>query len=358
MADFAWIAAQRELSNAALTVQAQAVSLNDQGRLLWDVFFPRQNANSVKVRNIVGSIDFRPTSERREWNARGKNIPLRVPNVADVELIPVESTFRLGEKEIQDIYERVLGNEALFRQIVGADIPPRIDSLALANLRRIEVDAFSAWATRTVTVRNPVTGTTEEVAFPFADERYESSTTPWDDAGVNAYDEFLAWLQRAIDLVGPIQGVMLRLTDLNIIKGDAPNPFKNNADEIALTRNQLEERLQDELGSEFSFFVNENTVDISTDGGDAFTRTKVWPTSVIAAVPAGDTVGATYFAPVARAYDISRAAPEARLDVRGQTVYLETGNGGRELVVECQVNPITIPDETRVATIKIDESAS
>lgn len=358
MPNFAWIAAQRELSNAALTVQAQAISPNDQGRLKWDVFFPRQDANSVRVRNIVGSIDFRPASDRREWNARGRNIPLRIPKLADVELIPVESTFRLAEREIQEIYERVLGNEQMFRQIVGAEIPQRIDGLALANLRRIEVDAFDAWATRQITVMNPQTGVTESVEFPFADARYESSVTPWDDVGVNAYDEFLAWLARAIDLVGPIQGVMLRLADLNIIKADAPNPFKNNADEIALTRNQLEERLQDELGSEFSFFVNEDTVEVFDDAGDSLTRRKVWTSGVIAAVPAGDTVGRTYFAPVARAYDISRATPEAKLDVRGQTVYLETGNGGRELVVECQVNPITIPDEGKIATIAIDQSAS
>jgi hypothetical protein len=353
---FSWVAQEADLSPGVLTVRAQTIPLNDQGRLLWDAFFPRRNVDSVKIREIA-SLDFRPTADRREWNARGRQIPMRSPKIADIELLPVESFFKLAEREMQSLVERTLGNQDLIRGIIGPQIPARTDELALANLRRIEVDAMDAWSLGQVTVMNPVSGDTEVVSFGYADERYELSTTPWSDVGVNAYDEFLAWLARAVDLVGPIIGVQLRLSDLNVIKADAPNPFSNQAD-VAVTRNQLEERLQDELGSPFTFFVNENTVDVFDDGGINTTRLKTWTDHVIAAVPAGEQVGWTNFAPVARAYEVSRAEPDARIDVRGQTVYLEVGNNGRDLTVECQVNPIAVPTEALVATIKIDETAS
>jgi hypothetical protein len=281
MANFSWLAQEKKLSNASLTVRAQAISPNDEGRLLWDGFFPRRDVDSVKIGDIITGIDF---------------------------------------------------------------------ELAKANLRRIEVDAFTAWALGQVTVMDPVRGATTTVSYGFPAARYETAGTAWDNAGVNAYQLFLDWLSRAVDLVGPIQGVMLRLATLNAIKADAPNPFSNVAG-IALTRAQLEQRVQDELGSNFAFFVNENTQDIFTDGGIDVVRTKVWPTGRIAAVPAGDVVGYTAFAPVARAFEVSRAAPEAEIDVRGQTVYIETGNNGRDLTNECQVNAFTVPNENLIAVV-------
>jgi hypothetical protein len=39
---FAWTESIDEVSPAALTVLAQAVSPNDNGRLKWDMFFPRK----------------------------------------------------------------------------------------------------------------------------------------------------------------------------------------------------------------------------------------------------------------------------------------------------------------------------
>jgi hypothetical protein len=350
MAYFSWLAQERKLTNAALTVRAQQISPNDEGRLLWDAFFPRRDVPSVKIGDIMNTIDFRPVADRREWNARGRLIPMRTPTSGRLEMIPIESFFKIGEREIQELEEATLGNEGVFRQVIGAQIPDRTDALAQANFRRVEIDAFTAWALGQVTVMDPVRGGTATVSYGFNAARYEVAGTAWNNGAVNAYNLFLAWLARAVDLVGPIQGVMLRLATLNEIKNDAPNPFSNVAG-IALTRAQLEQRIQDELGSQFQFFVNENTQDIFTDGGIEVARTKVWPTGIIAAVPAGDQVGYTAFAPVARAFEVSRATPEAKIDVRGQTVYLETGNAGRDLTVECQVNAFTVPNENLIATV-------
>lgn len=350
MTMFAWVAAERALTAAALTVRAQSIPLNDQGRLLWDAFFPRRNVDSVKIANIT-TVDFRPTADRREWNARGRQIVGRTPNVGDIEMTPIESYFKLGEREIQDLTERTVGNEALFRQIVGTSIPDRTDVLAQANARRMEVDAFDAWANRRIVAMNPTTGETETVTFNYASAatRYTTAVTAWDDAGVNAYDELLAWLILAIDAVGPIEGVMLRLATMNAIIDDAPQTAELAA--VRPLRSEVERRISDQIGMPFRFFVNEATLDVYNDGGLATTRAKVWPTGKVAVIPAGGVVGFMAFAPVSRAYEISNAAPEAKIDIRGQVAYTETANAGRELTIECQVNALPIPDENRLYVI-------
>jgi hypothetical protein len=346
---FAWVAAERALTAAALTVRAQTIPLNDQGRLLWDAFFPRRDVDSVKVSNIT-TLDFRPASDRREWNTRGRLIPLKTPNVGDIEMVPIEAFFKLGEKEVQDLLERTLGNGSLFRQMIGASIPDRTDSLAQANARRIEVDAFRCWSNGEVVAKNPATGltTTVQYNFPTRATRYTTAATAW-NVVANAYNAHLAWLIAAIDLVGPIEGSMMRLATLNEILADAPRTAELAS--VVPTRADVEKRISDQTGMPFRFFINESTVDVFGDGGTAVTRGKVWATGKVAAIPQGGRVGDMAFAPVARAYEVSQAAPEAKIDIRGQVAYTETGNAGRDLTVECQVNALPIPDENRIAVI-------
>jgi hypothetical protein len=350
MTIFAWVAAERALTAAALTVRAQTIPLNDQGRLLWDAFFPRRDVDSVKVANIT-TIDFRPVSDRREWNARGRLINMKTPNVGDIEMVPIEAFFKLGEREVQDLLERTIGNEALFRQMVGTSIPDRTDVLAQANARRIEVDAFRVWTNGEIVAKNPVTGTTFTATFDFPTRatRYTTAATAWNDAGRNAYNDHLAWLISAIDAIGPIEGSMMRLATMNAILADAPRTAE--LVNVQPTRSDVERRIQDQLGMPFRFFINESTLDVYTDGGIATTRAKVWATGKVAAIPAGGNVGFTAFAPVARAYEVSNAAPEAKIDIRGQVAYTESGNGGRDLTIECQVNAMPIPDENRIFVI-------
>lgn len=344
---FNWIEQERELTPAALTVRAQAISPNDNGRLLWDAFMPRRDVNSVRLRSI-SQVDFRPVADRREWGARGRLIPLRTPNVDELEMVPIESYFTLGEREIQELEERTLGNQELFRQLVGVDIPPRTDGLAMANYRRIEVDVFSAWSLNQIVAKNPQTGQVNTFDFNFAAERYQTAGTTWTGGGGGtAFNEFLAWLQDGYELTGGGQGVMLRQAMLNAIKSSAPVPVGA----LPLTTGQLAERIQDELGTAFTWYVNEGTVDVFDDGGTATTRVKLWPQGRIAIVPVGEQVGSTAFAPVARAFEIARGAQQAGIDVRGMTAYHEIANAGRQLTVEVQGNALPLPEERLVAVM-------
>jgi hypothetical protein len=350
MADFTWLAEEDELTPTALTVRAQTVDPTDEGRLLWAGFMPRRDVEQTKIASL-STLDVRITSDRREWNTRGRYIPLETPPRSEIEWVPVEAYFRIAEKEINDLLNEVRGNQALFRQIVGARIPARTEMLALANWRRVERDVFSAWATGEITAMNPQTGVTYTVDYGFDAARYQTAGTAWDDAGTDAYEDFLAWLEDAIEAVGPIEGAMMRIATRNAIQADAPNPMPGAQTGLRATLPQIEQRVSDELGIPFRFFINEQTTDVFTDGGTAKTRTKVWPAQVVAAVPQGLTVGTTAFAPVARAYDLSSQAPGAGVDVRGVTIYHEIENGGRGLVIEGQINPMPDPDEQKLFVI-------
>ena len=350
MPDFTWMAAEEELSPAALTVRAQTVDPTDRGQLLWDIFMPRRDVDTTRLQSLT-TRNVRIVADRREWNARGRYINLVTPPRKEIEWIPIEAYFKLEEKEINDLLNEVRGNQAIFREVIRARIPSRTEELALADWRRLELDVMSAWALGEITAMNPQTGQTFTTDYGFDPNRYQTAATAWDDPGVNAYNEFLAFMQDAFEVVGPLAGAMMRLSTRNAIVADAPNPMPGAIAGLTPTVSQVEQRIQDELGAPFRFFINENTVEPYSDAGITRTTVKVWPAQTVAAVPAGMTVGSTAFAPVARAYDLSSQVPDAGIDVRGVTIYHEIGNGGRELTVEGQINPMPDPDEQRIYVI-------
>ena len=350
MADFTWLAEQENLTPTALTVRAQTIDPSDQGLLLWDAFMPRRDVDQLKIASL-STQDYRPVADRREWNARGRYIPLVTPPRSELEWTPIESYFKIEEKEINDLQLEVRGNAALFQEIIGNRIPARTDGLALANWRRVELDVFSAWAFGNITTMNPQDGRTFTASYGFDVARYTTAGTAWDDGGVNAYDLFLAWVETAIELVGPVRGAMMRLATRNAILADTPNPMAGAVAALPTTLTQMEQRIQDALGQPFRIFTNENTVETFDDGGTARTAVKVWPSQRVAIIPASGTVGSTAFAPVVRAFDISSQVPEAGIDVRGITIYHEASNGGRELTVEAQINPMPDPDEQKMYVI-------
>lgn len=351
MSDFAWLAEEDELSPAALTVRAQTISPNDQDRLRWDVFFPRRNVDSTKLSEIT-TLDFRPVADRREWNQRGRYVPLQTPPRRDLEMVPIEAYFKVEEQELQTLAERTLStNERAFRDIIGAAIPDRTDQLVRADYRRLEIDAMTAWANGQIVAKNPQDGQTLAASFGFDAARMQTAGTAWDDVGENAYDLFLAWLESAVDYVGPIRGAVMRLATLKAIQADAPNPTVGAPAGLTPTVRDVESRIQDELASQFEFLVIEDSLDVFDDGGTATTRTKVWPAQKVAALPAGVTIGSTAFAPVYRAMELARQVPGAGIDVRGVTVYHEGANAGRELTVEAQLNAFPVPDEQNVFVI-------
>jgi len=79
----------------------------------------------------------------------------------------------------------------------------------------------------------------------------------------------------------------------------------------------------------------------------------IWAAGHIGAVPAVGTPGFAAFAPVARAFELARVAPEAKIDRNGVTVYVETAGNGRDLTCEAQLNAAPILTEGKVAVIDI-----
>jgi hypothetical protein len=332
-----------ELSPASLTVVAQTISANNTGRLRWPLFFPRQNVDSVDLKEVT-TIDFRPVSDRREWNSRGRLIPDITPPVRELAMIPVEGYYKWDEYEMQKLSERANANSEVINQILGRSIPGKVAQIVEANDRRIEVDAFTAWATGTNVAKNPQTGTTHTVSFGFAADRLTTAGTAWDDAGQNAYDLLISFLEDAQDKIGPVVGVVLRTALHRAIHADAPNGPLGTI----IPRGRLAESVSDDLGIPFNFFLFDDTLDVFNDGGTATTATNVWPAGYIAAVPSGGAVGRTVFAPVRRAMELVGSLPNSGIDQRGQTVYYEEGVTGRDLTVEVQVNPFTIPNEQKL----------
>jgi hypothetical protein len=342
MADFTWLAEAEELTPAALTVLAQALSPNDNGKLLWDIFFPRENVDSVDLADMF-TIDDRPAADRREWNARGRLIPVLTPEQRKMSMIPIEAYDTIGEREIQKLMEGSFGNQATFIDQIGVRIPPRTERLVMADYRRLEIDAFKAWATGTIVQKNPQKGNTFTASFGFDVSRFTTASPTW-VAAANAYDEFLAWVEDGIEAVGSAVGAMMRLATYRAILDDAPDL----ANGVKMTRSQLADRVQQDLGSPFEFFINEGTVDEFTDGGIATSSVKLWTAEQVALIPQGNAVGRTAFAPVARAMELDRQVPGAGIDVRGTTVFHEGANAGRQLTIECQLNAMPIPQESKM----------
>lgn len=341
MPDFTWMQAEEDISPAALTVRAQTVDPTDEGRLLWDQFMPRRDVDTTKIGSLT-TQQFRPTADRREWNQRGRYINLVTPPTREIEWVPIESYFRLEEKEINDLLNEVRGNQELFRRVIQVRIPERTDILALANWRRVEVDVFKAWTEGKIIQKNPQDGRTYEVSYGFDAARYTTAAPDWT---TNAFDKLIVWLQSAYETIGPMAGIMLRLATRNAIVKAAPNPLPGVQSGVRPSVAAVEALIQDQIGRPFRFFVNENTVEVYSDGGITRSKTKVWPQHKIAAIPSDFRIGSTAFAPVLRAYDISSQTPEAGIDVRGVTVYHDVAGAGRDLTVEAQINPMPDPDE-------------
>lgn len=339
-----WFQQIDELSAAMLTVRAQAVSPTDTGRLYWSGFFPRQNVDSVKLSDVT-TLDDRPVADYREWNQRGRHIPPRTPARREVNIVPIESYDTIGEYEMQRLSERFAGNQAQMANIMGVSIPDRVTRLALADYRRLEVSAFTAWLLGTITQRNPQNAAeTQAASFGIDSARIQTAGTAWNDGAVNAYDEFLAWAQDAVDTLGSLAGVATRQAVLAAIQADAPDLLGG----VSMTRAQLVQRLSDDLGQPIFIQVIEDNLDVYTDGGTATSATKVFTVSRIAAIPGDGRIGYSAFAPITRAQEMARALPQAQIDTNGVTVYYDEAGAGRELTIEAQLNAVPVPDEQRV----------
>lgn len=345
MSTFDWMGAVAELSPVALTVRAQAISPNDRGNLSYDTFFPNRDVPSVDLKDIT-SLDRRAAADRREWNAPGRYIPMLTPQQRDISMVPIEAYDKIEEKELQKLGEGTFGNDAIVQKVIGADIPSRVDELVRTIYRRLELDSMTAWANGYIRQFNPQRGDYYEASFGFSATRLTTAATAW-NVVANAYDAFVAWYLDASDLVGGGEGVLLRRATLNEILEDAPDL----ANGVKMNITQLATRVQQDLGQNFTFVINENQLDSFDDGGTAVTRAKVWPAQKVAVIPSGRMVGVTANAPVRRAMNLANTQSDAGINVRGVSVYYFGSNDDKELTIQAQKNAMPIPDEQKVAVI-------
>lgn len=345
-----WLEEIQGLSAAELTVLAQAMSVEDMDNILYPAFYGNLDVPSIEL-NTITEVDNRYAASFREWNARGRYIPQPTPRMDRLEMIPIESYDKIGEKEMQKIQDQTAGNEAVYKQIIGASVPARVQKLVQANFRRLEAAAMEAWAKGSITYENPQTGASTTFDFGIDNDRQTTASTAWNDGGTNAYDDLVAWLIDAQDAIGSVEGVVLRRATYNAIRADAPNILDYGANGIQASRSQIESRISDDIGDPFRFVIMEHTYDAFTDGGTATSATKFWPAQFVAAIPSGRLIGNIARAPVVRAREIANQVPQAGVDVRGMTVYYDYENGGRTAVLECQANQMPAPIEQKVFTI-------
>jgi hypothetical protein len=339
-----WLAGEATLTPAALTVLAQSIDPNNQDEMVWQAFFPRRDVPSVDLQSITATEN-RFVADRREWNARGRRIPILTPVVKPVSIIPVEANFAVDEYEMQKLSEAVGANQEQYRRMAEVRVPDRVRNIVRSVYRRVEMDANTAWATGIITQKNPETGATYTATQLSDATRYLTASPAWSDTSINAYETLLAFVTAAQAKVGRVVGVRLKTATLDVILADAPNL----TGDVLMTKQQLPARVAADLGQPFAFSVSDVTYEPFSDGGTATTTTAVWPTGLVAAIPAGGTVGYTAFAPVVRAMEmVDRLGTRPGIDVNGVTVYYDESNTGRGFTVEAQANALPVLDPNKV----------
>lgn len=339
------------LASPALTVLAQAIGVDEvdpAGSFMFPQYFPFRDSGSIDIEQLFG-LDYRPAATRRAWDAHGKEIPIRTPELRGLTMIPIEARNGIGEEEMHRIAALVDGNARVLADQMMARIPDRVMELVKAVWRAAELDAAQVWAKGTITAKNPTTGATYTTSLGFSASRIQTAATAWDDAGVNAYDLFIAWLQAAKSAMGNVGGVLTSTLVYNAIRADAPNILDFGGNGVLVGVDLLERQISQDARTPFRFVLNDTEVDVFADGGSGFTRTRVWDESYVAAIPASGMVGFTHRAPVVKAYDYQRSEPT--IDVRGTVVTNNAENKGKYADLQCQANWLPVPDENNVFTI-------
>ena len=340
---FNWLDQIAALSATNLTIREQTRLAENPLDLRYRAIFPRINAPSVKLSDIT-TVDFRPIGGRREWNAQGREVPEKLGPAREFEMVPINPTHHIDERQMQLLSET--GYEELKRRgIIGA-VETWPQRLADAAERQLEVDAFNAWYAGQLTVMDPKSGATTTVDFGFDQaSTYPTAGTAWNDVGEDAYVNFLAAVQAAQDKMGAVGGARMRRLAAMAIVADCPD----GANGLRPTLATLTERVREEGFPDLQIIIDERTYDMWTDGGNATTQTKYVPAGKIAFQPANGVVGATYVAPVARAYDFLSGGNRSLAN--GVVIFRSAKNDGKTLLIEAQENAIVMPDESKTYVV-------
>lgn len=345
---FDWLEEDEKLSPAALTVRAQTLPPDDNGQLLYPLFFPSMDVDSMNLKEVL-EMDFRPAADRREWDAPERRLVLKMPDTRDIEMIPLGMDHVIGEKEMDKLDQNTNGNEAVFQEVIGAKIPARADMLVMGCYRQLELDCFEVWTKGGLTQRDPQSKRTYFVDYQIEAGRLQTAATPWATA-TNAYEEFIAWLKDGDRAIGGAEGVLAKSDVYDTILADAPVGINGGR----LTGQDLIGRIKDDaMISDFGWFKHNGTVDQYVDGGTETRRRDVFPDREIVLIPKGGAVGRTAKAPVRRARKIANAVPEANIDVRGATIFYFGMNDDKGLKIVSQLNAFPTVNDSKIWGINI-----
>lgn len=347
---FDFLAQIDKLSIANLTVREQTRLMENPLDLRWRAIFPPVPTDSIKISEI-SIADFRPIGGRREWNADGREIVEKLGPRRDYEMVPINPTHKIDEKQLQLLREPAATlAPGVVNQLTQSGIVATVDRwstrLSDAAERQVERDAFEIWANNQLTVMDPKEGSTVTVAMAFDALRYVTEGTAWASVA-NAYDRLLFHLGEAVRFIGSVGVVRMRRATANEVVKDAPT----GPNALRTTIANLEDRLSEEGFGEVTIAIDERTYDAWTDGGSAHTATAYVPTGKVLFQPANGQVGQTHFAPVTRAYDYMNSESVKRVNLNDIVIIYGEKNQGKTLVIEAQANAIPMPIEQYVYVV-------
>lgn len=339
----------QQLSEYELTVQEQARTSENDPTLTYPVHFPIEPVDSVKLADIE-ILDARVIGDRREWNADGRFIPANVPKARLFEMVPLESWFAIGEREIQHLGERFNGNADQVFEAARAKITQRVSTLTTANIWALEYESLQSWANGEIVVMNPQTGLVYSASMQIDAGRYVTDTTAWTSS--NAFDRLVLYAREARNVIGTIAGIRVREDIALKIAQSAPRLIVNEA---RMTLGQVERYLSEELGTQFSIISDERAVDKFDGAGQAVTKTKLWPENKVAFIPSGNNIGRSAAAPIFRAQDLTPVTADESIDERGQRIFYNSLNNGKSVQVQAQWNVLALPTEQNVFVVSITQ---
>lgn len=330
------------LTPANLTIREQTRLADNPNDLRWRAIAPKAEAESVKLSEL-STVDTRFAGGRREWNAQGREIPEVLGGLRDIEMVPVNPTHHIDERRLQHLRERTGGFAQLLQGGVVKDVDAWATALANAADIQIEADFFEAWFSNQITVMDPKTGTTVTAPLGIDAGRYVTASQTL-AAATNGYDALMGYIADAYALLGSVGPVRANRALFQEAARDAPS-----LGGVRMSFDDLAARVSSEGYGQITLVPDDRTYHKFTDGGSAYTTAKYVPAGKLAIAPASGVVGATFFAPVARAYDYMD--PAAVSTVQDFTVFYSEKNDGKTLMVEAQANALAVPAEANTYVV-------
>ena len=332
------------LTAADLTVREQARLAQNPNEMRWRAIFPRTDASDLEISQLT-KVDTRFAAEFREFNADGREIPEVLGPKVEANLVPMTATHHIDEKRLAKLRAPNPRIARLVEDGVIGDVRTWPTRLANAVEWGTEYTAFTMWATNTITVKDPETGTSTTVSRGVSSDRYITESTAWNDGSVNAYDRLLFRLGEAQRLMGSVGAVRMRRATAEAVRADAPN----GPNALRPTIANIADRLSEEGFGQITLIIDERTVNVFDDGGSAYTATNLIPAEKVLFQPADGIVGATYDFPATRAYDY--VSQDHRVNLNDTVVWYSEQNNGKTLLIEAEAIRLSLTDEQRVYVV-------